>query len=223
MTSVVPSLRPLRLTAVEGRVLGCLVEKQYATPDQYPLTVNALVAACNQTTSRDPIVSYDAGQVTTALLTLREKGLARMVHGGRAVRHQQLLAEALGLGRAEQAVLALLLLRGPQTGAELRARSERLHAFASLAGVEESVDALAARTPPLVARLDRQSGQKEGRVTQCVVDGPGESAPDVTPAVASEASPATGDSRPDDIAALRREVAELRDEIAALRAEIRRS
>jgi len=154
------------LSAAEVRVLGCLMEKQVTTPDVYPLTVNALLSACNQTTNRWPVVRYDEPTVSAALARLRERGLTRIVYStsNRAPKHRQVADEALDLDPAARAVLCLLLLRGPQTIGELKGRSERLHPFASLAEVEATVDALAARPEPLVARLERRPGQKEGRV-----------------------------------------------------------
>src|SRR6476661_2130573 len=142
----------MELTAEEGRVLGCLVEKQLTTPQQYPLTDNSLVAACNQTTSRDPVVSYDVATVRLAVRSLRERELLRTVHrsGERSEKHRHLLEETLGLSRPQQVLLALLLLRGPQTVAELRARSERMHAFDSARDVEQVLESLIERSEPLV-------------------------------------------------------------------------
>src|SRR5437879_5611704 len=121
----------MELTAEEVRVLGCLVEKEAATPQSYPLTLNALVNACNQLTGRDPVVAYDERTVEQALHSLRERGLTRIVHSrsNRVPKFRHVLDEALALERPELAVLCLLALRGPQTAGELRSRSERLHAF----------------------------------------------------------------------------------------------
>jgi uncharacterized protein YceH (UPF0502 family) len=159
----------LDLTAPQARVLGCLMEKQVTTPDAYPLTLKALTAACNQTSNRDPVLQYEAQLVETTTLALKGKGLARVVHprsGERATRYRQVADEALRLGSAERALLCLLLLRGAQTAVELRTRSERLHEFASPADVEATLDAMAGGERPLVARVERQPGQKEHRWIQ---------------------------------------------------------
>jgi uncharacterized protein YceH (UPF0502 family) len=195
----------VELTPEEGRVLGCLVEKQLTTPQQYPLTDNALLAACNQTTSRDPVVQYDVAAVRLAVRSLRERGLLRTVHrsGERSDKHQHQLDEALGLDTAQQALLALLLLRGPQTAAELRARSERMHAFASPEEVEAALASLRDPTDALVVQLDRQPGQKGARFAQVLVEG---TVP--TPADA------------DELTALRAEVVSLRAEVESLRAQL---
>jgi uncharacterized protein YceH (UPF0502 family) len=162
----------MELTSEEGRVLGCLVEKQLTTPQLYPLTENALIAACNQSTNRDPVVTYDISTVRVTARSLREKGLLRMVHrtGERSDKHQHLLDTALTLSVGQLALLAVLLLRGPQTLAELRARSERMHPFDTIAQVQEALDALTDRNEPLAARLERLPGRKEARYGQLLVD-----------------------------------------------------
>jgi uncharacterized protein YceH (UPF0502 family) len=141
------------------------MEKEATTPEYYPLTLNALVTACNQTSNRDPVVSYDADVATEALDHLRELKLIRIVHpsSGRAIKYRHVLDEALGLDDRNRAVLTLLMLRGPQTLGELRTRTERMHPFESTSEVESVLDALAGREPALVARLERQPGQKEAR------------------------------------------------------------
>lgn len=157
------------LTLSQARVLGSLFEKQFTTPASYPTTLNALVAACNQTSSRDPILHLDAQQVETAALALKSKGLLRVVHPGsgeRSTRYRQVADEALGLSEAERALLCLLLLRGTQTVAELRARSERLHNFSDPGSLVATLQELADRDPALVRLLERVPGQKEQRWTQ---------------------------------------------------------
>src|SRR3954471_18774748 len=154
------------LTPEEVRVLGCLMEKEAATPEYYPLTLNALVTACNQSSNRDPVVAYDPSVVTEALDDLRGRKLVRIVHSqsGRAPKYRHVLDESLGLDHGERAVIAVLLLRGPQTVGELRTRTERLHAFESTGDVEVVLDRLARHDPqPLVMLLERQPGQKEPR------------------------------------------------------------
>lgn len=135
------------LTVDEARVVACLVEKQRTVPDTYPLTLNALVAACNQSTSRDPILHLEAGQVLAAIDSLKARGLARIVHpsaGSRSTKYRHVLGEALALDDGPLALLTVLLLRGPQTAAELRTRTERLHAFADQGDVDAALESLVA-------------------------------------------------------------------------------
>jgi uncharacterized protein YceH (UPF0502 family) len=206
------------LTFAEGRVLGCLVEKALLTPQQYPLSDNALVAACNQTTSREPVVQYDTATVRLAVRSLRERGLVRTVHrpGDRADKHEHRMADVLGLSPAEVTLLAVLLLRGPQTPGELRLRTERMHAFGTPADVERVLDDLAARPEPLATRLERQPGRKEPRYADALVEREAAQEPATEPAT-SAAAPAP---RSDRLAAIEGEVATLRAEVAALRATV---
>lgn len=201
----------MELTVEEGRVLGCLVEKQLTTPQAYPLTDSALIAACNQTTNRDPVVAYDITEVRLAVRSLREQELLRTVHrpGERSEKHRHLLDTALGLDQAGLALLAMLLLRGPQTVGELRARTERMHPFGSALEVEQALDALADRDEPLVARLERQPGRKEARYDQTLAPSMAGTGP-----VAVAAPGPTGLAA--EVAALREEVAELRARLEAL-------
>jgi uncharacterized protein YceH (UPF0502 family) len=207
----------MELTAEEGRVLGCLVEKQLTTPQAYPLTDSALIAACNQTTSRDPLVSYDLATVRLAVRSLREQGLLRTVHrtGERSDKHQHVLEDALGLSSPQVALLAVLLLRGPQTAAELRARTERMHPFATVEDVEDELAALVGRDDPLVVRLERQPGRKEARYAQAVVEG-------APPGAGPEPAGGTAPSVRDEVATLREEVAALRGDLEELRAQVAR-
>jgi uncharacterized protein YceH (UPF0502 family) len=147
----------------EIRVLGCLLEKQRATPDQYPLTLNSLRLACNQSTNRDPVVDYDDDQVRDALRRLERRGMVRFAGGAgsRAPKYRHLLAEALPMDESEQAVIAVLMLRGPQTPGELKQRTERLHQFVDLQEVHDALGRLEARS--LVFCLPRRRGQKEER------------------------------------------------------------
>jgi hypothetical protein len=149
--------------SVELRVLGCLLEKQRTTPDQYPLSLNALRLACNQATNRDPVVEYDEPAIRAALESLSRRGWARLASGpgSRAVKYRQLFDEALDLDDGAAALLCVLMLRGPQTVGELKSRTERLHPFASLPEVEETLARLARRE--LVVRQRRRPGQKEDR------------------------------------------------------------
>jgi uncharacterized protein YceH (UPF0502 family) len=152
--------------AAEIRVLGSLIEKQRTTPDAYPLSLNSLRLACNQATNRDPVVEYDEETVRTAIARLSRRGWVRLASGpgSRAVKYRHLLDEALGLSAEELALLAVLMLRGPQTPGELKSRTERLHPFASLAGIEAVLDRLIDRE--LAERLPRLPGQKEARYRQ---------------------------------------------------------
>jgi uncharacterized protein YceH (UPF0502 family) len=152
------------LTPAEVRVLGSLVEKERTTPEHYPLTSNALIAACNQRTSRDPVTDYDERTVDESMRELRQRGLARTVRGTgmRSYKHRHVLDEALGLSGPELAVIALLTLRGPQTPGELRARTER-YAGAIGSDIDATLAALAARTEPLVVNLGRAPGQSQDR------------------------------------------------------------
>jgi len=162
--------------AVEVRVLGCLIEKQRTTPDQYPLSLNSLRLACNQTTNRDPVVEYDEPTIRDGLRRLSDRGWARLASGAgsRAIKYRHLLDEALALSPSELALLAVLMLRGAQTPGELKQRVDRLYAFRSLADVEATLDRLIDRE--LVRRLQRRAGQKEERYEQ-LLGGEGGSAP----------------------------------------------
>lgn len=156
---------PLILESREVRVLGCLLEKHLATPEYYPLSVNALTAACNQKTARDPVVEYSEDDVSQTLDSTREKGLTMKIYGPavRVPKHRHILDEKLGLARPEMAVLAVLMLRGPQTIGEIRARTDRMHEFSDLSEIEKTLQKLADRPEPLVTRLPRQAGRREDR------------------------------------------------------------
>jgi uncharacterized protein len=173
------------LDAAEIRVLGCLVEKQRTTPDAYPLSLNALRLACNQATNRDPVVDYDEAAIRGALAGLSRRGWARLAsgRGSRAVKYRHLLDDALGLDGAELSLLAVLMLRGPQTPGELKQRTERLHRFPSVPEVEEALERLVGRE--LAARLQRRPGQKEERYAQ-LLGGDGAEAEAQAPQPAAE-------------------------------------
>lgn len=206
------------LTEVEARVLGSLIEKEATTPDAYPLSINALMLACNQTSNRDPIMRLDEDAVTIAAVALRRRGLLRAIQpvGSRVTKYEHLLADVLTLGRRELAVLGVLLLRGAQTAGELHARTARLAEFEDLADLERAIEALIAHTPEaLVVRLARRPGQKEVRYAQ-LLGGERAAEGGTTDRGTVEGGTAEGDR----VAALERTVSELRDEVAALRAEL---
>ncbi len=206
-----------QLAPVEVRILGSLIEKEIATPEYYPLTLNALVNACNQKSNREPLVEYDDETVEDALDGLRKKGLAAMLSGAgmRVPKHRQLLSEALNLGRRELALLCVLMLRGPQTAGELHSRTERLHHFADLEEVESCAQKLMEWQPgPLVVRLPVQPGRKEPRYVQLLS---GE--------VPVEAAAEPVRPREDRFSALEAEIGALRRDVEQLRqqfAEFRR-
>jgi uncharacterized protein YceH (UPF0502 family) len=161
----------MRLSPAEGRIIGSLIEKQLTTPTQYPLTLNSLLLACNQSSNRDPVVNYDERTVDAALVSLKEAGLVRFVHpshGRSVIRYRQVLHEKLGLDDLRLALVGVLLLRGPQTAGELRARTERMAHFDGIAAVEADLEALGRGTDPLALRLPRRPGQKEERWVQLV-------------------------------------------------------
>jgi uncharacterized protein len=206
--------------AVEIRVVACLVEKQRTTPDAYPLSLNALRLACNQSTNRDPVVSYDEATVSEALRRLAPRGWTRLASGAgsRVRKYRHLLPEALGIDEEELALLAVLMLRGPQTPGELKQRSERLHRFEGLPAVQETLDRLLARE--YVVRHPRRPGQKEDRWEQ-VLGGrdAGETAGSADPVGAGEAaaSDEAADPSEDRLERLERELAALRAEVSELR------
>jgi uncharacterized protein len=153
------------LTDIETRVLGSLVEKQVTTPEYYPLTLNALTLACNQKNNRNPVTSYSEDQVAQALETLREKNLTYVFYGStsRVPKYKHVMPEVMHLSSPEMALMCVLMLRGPQTPGELRGNASRLHEFASLEEIEETLGSLISHDEPLVVRLPRQPGQKEVR------------------------------------------------------------
>jgi uncharacterized protein len=155
----------VNMTPVQSRVVGCLIEKEMATPDIYPLTMNALLAACNQTSNRNPVTKLDEATVGNALANLRAMNVVRIVYSrsNRADKYRHVLDEMLALEPADLALLSVLMLRGSQTAGELRTRTERLHAFASQEEVDDALRRLAGRNEALVARLERRPGQKESR------------------------------------------------------------
>ena len=194
--------------AVEIRTLGCLIEKQRTTPEAYPLSLNALRLACNQTTNRHPVVEYDEATIREALNRLSRRGWARLASGpgSRAVKFRHLFDEALGLTPEQTAVLAILMLRGAQTPGELNQRSQRLHPFDGLSEIVDALDELITRE--LVQRLPRGPGQKEERYAHLLSE------------EATAEPPAAHDPPPDRFSELERIVRELQRDVAELRAEL---
>ena len=206
--------------AVELRVLGCLIEKQRTTPDVYPLSLNALRLACNQATNRDPVVEYDEPTIRSALDRLARKGWTRLASGpgSRAAKFRHLLDEALSLTPSEMALLAVLMLRGPQTLGELRTRSDRLYSFGSTEDVERTLESLAERE--LVERAPRRPGQKEDRYRQLLGgddDGVARAAP-----VAAEEHVPVASAPPDDdrVGELEQRMDELTELVEWVRREV---
>jgi uncharacterized protein len=216
-------LAAMSLDAVQGRVIGSLIEKHLTTPQQYPLSLNSLTLACNQTSNRDPVVTYSETDVQAALDGLKAEGLVRFVlpsHGRSVVRYRHVLDEKLALDARQLSLVGVLLLRGPQTVGELRARTERMADFEASASVESDLEGLTKWEPPLVVRLPRRPGQKEERWAQLLMD-PGETwteepGPGPAPVPASAARSGAGAN----VGALREEIDDLRRQVLALREEL---
>lgn len=207
--NVVPRARLGRvLDGHEIRILGSLMEKQLSTPEYYPLTLNALLAACNQKSNREPVMELSEGDVQRALERMQDEKLVWKVIGGRAVRYDHNLDTAWHLTRREKAVLTLLFLRGPQTAGEMRGRSERLERFDKIEDVEEVLRDMAARSEPLVQELPRRPGQKEQRWAHTVGGAVVETVPPEPEVMAS-------------IEPLSARVARLEEEVATLVADLR--
>lgn len=206
----------MALTETEVRVLGSLVEKQLTTPEYYPLTLNALVAACNQKSNRDPVVSYDDSSVSSTLESLRDKNLVYVFYGSnsRVVKYKHMLPNVYELDPAEVAVMDVLMLRGAQTVGEIRGRTDRLFEFSDLSQVQETLDKLAHRDEPLVVRLERQVGQKDARYAHLLS---GEI--DVANIPATRERSAGGGST-DRIEKLEAEVASLKTEFETMKTEL---
>jgi uncharacterized protein len=206
------------LTDVEARVLGSLIEKEMTTPEYYPLSLNALMNACNQSSNREPVVQYDEATVGDAVESMRKRALVRAVQqsGSRVMKYRHLLAETMTLDARQAALLGVLLLRGPQTLAELRTRASRLTSFESLEEVESVLTELSSRSPSsLVVRLPRRPGQKEARYAHLLS---GEVTVDMSePPAAVAGRPGADGER---IAALEDGMQELRNEVADLRHQL---
>ena len=199
------------LDNIDVRILGSLIEKEITTPDYYPLTLNALTAACNQSSNRDPVMQLDESTVAKSLAELSRRSLAREVHrsDSRAKRWRQTLSESLKLHPAETAAMCVLMLRGAQTAGEIRTRSSRLFQFPDLAHVDITLKALMDMSPPLVAELPRRPGQKEARFAHLLCGEPQADAPEPQSADIP-AEPSRMESLEQAVDALRAEMSELR-------------
>jgi uncharacterized protein len=210
--------KSLHLTAAEARVLGALMEKEVTTPEYYPLSLNALVNACNQRSNREPVMTLDEDDVRQALHGLEDDRLAGRARSadGRVTKYEHWMGEAFNLSRAESGLLCVLLLRGPQTPGELRGRTERMHRFDEISDVQAGLQRLMEREPPLVASLPRQPGTKESRYAQLLA-GPVES---MAPLAAESAPESTGGEAR--LAQLEAVVEELKQKFAEMREKIER-
>jgi uncharacterized protein len=207
---------PTIINETEARILGSLVEKQLTTPEYYPLTLNALTAACNQKSNRDPAMSLDESAILAAIDTLRDKNLVYLFYGSgsRTVKYKHMLPNVYEVEPPAVALIALLLLRGPQTAGEMRGRADRLYPFSSIGEVQETLDELAGRGEPLVVRLERQPGQKEGRYAHLLsgeVDTAAFAIRSQTAAIDPRSSSRV-DTLEEELSGLKSEIAELREE-----------
>lgn len=199
----------LRLSAVEARVLGSLVEKESTTPDAYPLTLNATTTACNQKSNRDPVMKLEPGRVGQALRELERKGLVRHQFSSRAERYRHTAEKGLELTEAQLALVALMMLRGPQTVNELLTRSERLHRFDDAEEVTYGLERLSQKQPPMVTRLPRQSGQREDRFMHLLCGPVDTDRPGAAPQAAATDTDGATEALVERIEALEARVAEL--------------
>ena len=209
---------PIKLTAAEARVLGSLVEKEVTTPDYYPLTMNALINACNQRSNREPVTDLDEDAVRQALHGLEDKQVAGRARSadGRVTKYEHWLGEAFNFNRGETALMCVLLLRGPQTSGELRSRTERMHEFAEMSDVIAGLQRLMEREPALVALLPRQPGTRESRYAH-LLSGPLESVQSPVVSQPAAHSVPTTPEQDDRIAQLESTVAQLKADVETLR------
>lgn len=210
-----PTSPEVSLSTIEARVLACLVEKQATTPENYPLTANAVVLACNQKTNREPVLELEPGEIGHVLRQLEDRRLVRAIHGSRAQRYEHRFATIYSLTTKQQALLVILILRGPQTLAELHARSERLAPFADLDDVQQTVERLIQRNPSLAVRLGRAVGQREDRYMHLLC-GPVDAAQYAQGTATPAATPRRAELEAR-VEALEQAVQELRERLAVLK------
>jgi uncharacterized protein YceH (UPF0502 family) len=204
------------LTDLEARILGSLMEKQLTTPDAYPLTLNSLLLACNQKTSREPLTNLNQGEVQRCLSNMQDRKLVDVDYGTRAQRYDQRLTRVLGVDKSVQAILNVMLLRGPQTAAELFARTQRMFEFANSEALEEKLQALCLKTSPLIIRIPRQSGQREDRYMHLLCGAPDLEALALSAVAPKKSSSSELDER---VAILEQQVAVLQQQIQQLLTE----
>lgn len=204
------------LTDIEARILGSLMEKQLTTPDAYPLTLNSLLLACNQKTSREPITNLNQGEVQRSLSSMQDRKLVDVDYGARAARYDQRLTRVLGVDKSVQALLNVLLLRGPQTAAELFTRTQRMFEFSNTESLEEKLQSLCEKTAPLIVRIPRQVGQREDRYMHLLCG-----APDLEALAAQVVSSkkSTGSDLEERIAILEQQVHSLQQQVEQLLAQ----
>jgi uncharacterized protein len=212
----IPDSKPM-LTAIEARILGALMEKQLTTPDAYPLTLNSLVLACNQKTSREPTSNYEPGEVQRCLSAMQDLKWIEVDYGSRAARYGQRITRVLSVDKATQALLNVMLLRGPQTLAELLTRTQRMFEFASLQAVEEKMEQLCAKTTPVVVHIPRMLGQREDRYMHLLCG-----KPDLTAIAAMTNSTKSSSPVEDDrIPALEQKIEHLEGQVKRLQQQVK--
>lgn len=210
---------PALLNAIEARVLGSLMEKQLTTPDQYPLTLNSLLLACNQKTSREPISNYESGVVQRAVSELQDRNFVAVDYGNRAARYDQRLTRVLSVDKPTQAILTVMLLRGPQTVAEILTRTQRMAEFASPQALEEKLQQLCAKTKPVVVHIPRQIGQREDRYMHLLCGKPDLAA--IAAMQNSATSPSRGNSGNDEqVAQLEQKIQQLESRVELLEKQV---
>ncbi len=205
------------LTTIEARILGALMEKQLTTPDAYPLTLNSLVLACNQKTSREPTSNYEPGEVQRCVGAMQDNKWIEVDYGSRAARYGQRITRVLGVDKATQALLAIMLLRGPQTLSELLTRTQRMFDFATLQGLEEKMEQLCAKTTPVVVHIPRMFGQREDRYMHLLCGKPDLTAIAAMTNSTKASSPAEDDRTP----ALEQKINNLEGEVKRLQQQVK--
>lgn len=206
------------LSALEARVLAVLVEKESTVPDSYPMSLNSLTLGANQKTARDPVMNASESDVAAALDELKAMSLVNSVSGSRVARFEHNMKRVLGVPGQAEALLTVLMLRGPQTSAELRINSERIHRFADVSSVEGFLEELAAREPALAVKLPKAPGAREARWAHLLSGEP--AIPVASPSSSSSSSSSSNSARDEEIAALRAEVDELKAAVARIQAEL---